>query len=269
MNTVKNDGAAFWNQNPCGGKWTDYRQFTEWYLKTEPYLLDITAPILFDGKTFIDIGCGQGVICNLAAQRNARVIGIDMSFSSLQVAKRGSQEMGVQQKISYIQADAENLPFKNSMFDIVLSIGVLHHTPSIQNGIHEITRIIKSNGEITIMLYRRGNPKWWLTKSIRAISKFVKKHSSKERITKNDAVAPQGTAIQELLDVPIMNAYSNKESQQLFSSFQNITIQNYQAGFTRLIDFQSWLIIFKPIFKWIDTHMQNRWGFYQVIKAKR
>lgn len=269
MNTVKNESAAFWNQNPCGGKWTDYKQFIGWYLKTESYLLEIIAPISFDGKTFIDIGCGQGVMCSLVAQRNARVIGIDMSFASLQVAKRGSQELGTQKKISFVQADAENLPFKDSMVDIALSIGVLHHTPSIQNGINEITRILKQNGEITIMLYRRGNPKWWLTKTIRAVSKFIKKYSSGKRISSDDAIAPKGTAIQELLDVPIMNAYSNKESLQLFSSFRNITIQNYQAGFTRLIDFQPWLVVFKPIFKWIDDHLQNQWGFYQVIKAKK
>ena len=241
----------------------------EWYLKTESYLLKIIAPISFDEKNFIDIGCGQGVMCNLAAQRNARVIGMDMSFNSLQVSKRGSLELGTKQKISFVQADAENLPFKDSMLDIVLSIGVLHHTPSIQNGINEIIRILKPDGEITVMLYRRGNPKWWLTKNIRTISKLIKKHSSKERISSNDAIAPKGTAIQELMDVPIMNAYSNKESRQLFSSFQDITIQNHQAGFTRLIDFQPWLVIFKPILKWIDNHMQNQWGFYQVIKGKK
>jgi len=269
MKSVIYNGATFWNQNPCGGRWSEYSKFIDWYLKTEPYLLDIIASISFYGKTLIDIGCGQGIMCNLAAQRNARVVGIDISFNSLQVAKQGSIELGTGHKTLYVQADAENLPFKNSMVDIVFSIGVLHHTPSIQNGINEIKRILKPYGEITIMLYRRGNPKWCVTKNIRAISKIIKKHSSKERISRNNAKAPMGTAIQELLDVPIMNAYSNEESQQLFSSFQDITIKNYQAGFTRLIDFQPWLILFKPILKWIDNNMQTKWGFYQVIKAKK
>ena len=269
METIKKNGEAFWNQNPCGGKWTNYKQFVQWYLKTEPYLLEIIKPISFGGKSVIDVGCGQGVLCNLASQRNAKVIGVDMSFTSLEVAKQGSKELGIEQNISYIQADAEDLPFMDSMVDIVLSIGVLHHTPNIQHGINEINRILKPNGEITIMLYRRGNPKWWLTRSIRFFSKFIKKFSSKKRISKNDAIAPKGTAIQELLDVPIMNAYSNKESRQLFSSFCNITIQNYQPGFIRLIDFQSWLAFFKPIFQWIDTHMKDTWGFYQVIKANK
>jgi ubiquinone/menaquinone biosynthesis C-methylase UbiE len=269
MESMINNGAVFWDQNPCGGQWSDYRQFTEWYLKTESYLLEIISSISFDGKILIDVGCGQGVICNIVAQRNAWVIGIDMSYNSLLVAKRGSLESGTQERTFFIQADAENLPFEDSIVDIVISIGVLHHTPCIQNGINEIKRVLKPLGDIAIMLYRRGNPKWCLAKNIRNISKIIKKHSRKERISNIYATAPMGTAIQELLDVPIMHAYSNKESQRLFSSFNNITIKNYQAGFSRLLDFLPMLMVFKPIFKWIDDSMQDQWGFYQVIKAKK
>jgi 2-polyprenyl-3-methyl-5-hydroxy-6-metoxy-1,4-benzoquinol methylase len=269
MNSLKDEGAVFWNQNPCGGKWKDYRHFIDWYTSTEPYLLEILDPIALNGKRVLDVGCGQGVMCNLSARKNASVVGIDMSFSSLRASKQGARELGVTDNVHFVQADAENLPFRSSAFDTVLSIGVLHHTPNIQNGINEIQRIIQVNGQIIIMLYRRGNPKWWMTKSIRTVSKVIKSVSRKTRMTKGNAVAPKGTALQELLDVPIMNAYSNHESARLFSSFRTITISNYQPGFARLVDFQSWLKIFTPFLKWIDIHTKNQWGFYQVIKAKK
>lgn len=269
MNLLKNDGASFWNQNPCGGEWENYRQFIDWYTATESYLLEILDPSAVKGKRVLDVGCGQGVLCNLSAQMHAEVVGIDMSFSSLLEAKQGAHELGTTQAVHFIQADAENLPFSHDAFDTVLSIGVLHHTPNIQDGIREIHRVIKTDGQITIMLYRRGNPKWWLTKHIRKSSAVVKALSKKSRVTKGNAVAPKGTAVQELFDVPIMNAYSNKESKELFAMFHNIGIRNFQPGFARLVDFLPWLKIIKPALQWIDRNAQDSWGFYQVIKANK
>jgi len=269
MSSLKAAGAEFWDKNPCGGRWQDYRQFMDWYLATEAYLPGLLEGMDLRNKKFLDVGCGQGVMCNLAAQKHACVVGLDMSFSSLQAARQGAKELGNDEQIHFVQGDAENLPFHDEAFKSLISIGVLHHTPSIENSIRNIRRVLQENGQITVMLYRRGNPKWWATITIRTITRWMKRISRKTRITRNDADAPHGTALQELLDVPIMNAYNNRECTQLFASFRDIKIVNYQPGFARMIDFIPGLKLFGRLLRWIDIKCQQSWGFYQVLKARK
>ncbi len=269
MISLKADGAKFWDKNPCGGNWQDYRQFMNWYLATEAYLPGLLEGMDLQNKRCLDVGCGQGVMCNLAAQKHARMVGLDMSFNSLQAARQGARELGNDEQIHFVQGDAENLPFRNAAFETLISIGVLHHTPSIEKSIQSIQHALQENGQITVMLYRRGNPKWWATITIRTISRWMKKFSGKKRLSHTDADAPHGTALQELLDVPIMNAYSNHECMQLFAAFHDVSITNYQPGFARMIDFMPWLKIFGRLLRWIDIKCQQIWGFYQVIKARK
>lgn len=269
MSSLKAAGAEFWDENPCGGRWQNYRQFMDWYLATEAYLPGLLEGLDLQNKRCLDVGCGQGVMCNLAAQKNAHVVGMDMSFGSLQAARQGARELGNDEQIHFVQGDAENLPFRNETFETLISIGVLHHTPSIENGIRNIRRVLQGNGQIIVMLYRRGNPKWWATRSIRASTRWMKKLSGKKRLSHDDADAPHGTAMQELLDVPIMNAYSNRECTYLFTAFREINISNYQPGFARMIDFMPGLKIIGGLLRRIDVKCQQSWGFYQVLKARK
>jgi len=41
--TMKANGAGFWDENPCGGDRTTYREFLQWYQRTEPYISNCTA----------------------------------------------------------------------------------------------------------------------------------------------------------------------------------------------------------------------------------
>jgi len=52
-------------------------------------------------------------------------------------------------------ADAEHLPFESNTFDLGYSCGVLHHTPDTEASIRELVRVVRSGGEIKIMLYNR------------------------------------------------------------------------------------------------------------------
>ena len=269
MGLLKTEAADFWNQNPCGGEWVHYRQFIEWYLATEPYMVDIFKDIGLGKKHVLDVGCGQGVLSNWMAEQGAMVVGMDMSRTSLLATKKGAQELRQQPSIHLVQADAEHLPFGMASFELVTSIGVLHHTPDIQAAIAGISHILKQGGQVLVMLYRKGNPKWWATKTIRTISALVKRLFNKRRISSAGSSASKGTALMELLDVPIMNAYSNKEALRLFSAFHDARVSNYQPGFLRLADFFGWLKGLRPILGWIDERTRRGWGFYQVIEAQK
>jgi len=73
-------------------------------------------------------GCGTGIQSILAAQRfrGARVVAIDLSLSSISYAKRKTLELGIT-NIEYAQADILKIGGVERTFDIIESVGVLHH----------------------------------------------------------------------------------------------------------------------------------------------
>jgi tetratricopeptide (TPR) repeat protein/2-polyprenyl-3-methyl-5-hydroxy-6-metoxy-1,4-benzoquinol methylase len=73
-------------------------------------------------------GCGTGSHSIIVAQRfrGVRVLAIDLSLSSISYAKRKTQELGMT-NIEYAQADILKLGDITRTFDIIESVGVLHH----------------------------------------------------------------------------------------------------------------------------------------------
>lgn len=271
----KKVSSKFWNNNPCGGEWSTYADFLKFMQETDEYLYNTLKNYDWHNKYVLEIGCGQGPVLNFISKFDAKSVGIDMSFSSLKIAQSGSIELKNYDRVNLTLCDAENISFRNNIFDIIISDGVLHHTPNIEASISEIYRVLKDNGCAIIMLYRKGNPKWWLTKIIRGISSIVDKFTKEKfyianHIRKNRKVGElKGTALLELFGVPILKAYTNKECKDMFSIFNNIKITNFCPGFERNCDIISILKPFRKILRLIDNYMENIWGFYQIIEIKK
>jgi tetratricopeptide (TPR) repeat protein/SAM-dependent methyltransferase len=73
-------------------------------------------------------GCGTGQQSIGLTQifKNARVLAVDLSLSSLSYAVRKTQELGLT-SIEYAQADLLELGSLNRQFNVIASVGVLHH----------------------------------------------------------------------------------------------------------------------------------------------
>ena len=85
-------------------------------------------------EKLLDVGCGSGLTTR---PWNCKRFGIDPSEKILQKA-RDKDKQGI-----YIKAPAENLPFKNNEFDIVISITAIQNFDSIEKGLSEIKRVAK------------------------------------------------------------------------------------------------------------------------------
>ncbi len=162
----------FWNMNPCAGPDHDYASRFEWLKKTERYAYEILNPDVVRDKLILEVGCGQGFMANYVARWAKHVTAIDISEESLNFAKLGSEELGVK-NVNYHYGDAEDLSFPDNKFDLVYSLGVLHHTPNTQKGINELYRVLKPGGNVVVMLYKKHNPKWLAVVFFRVLSKFV------------------------------------------------------------------------------------------------
>ena len=97
-------------------------------------------------------GTGQHAINTSSRFENAGVLAVDLSISSLAYAKRKSKELGMT-NIEYMQADILDLGKLNRRFDIVESVGVLHHMNDPIKGWKILTDCLKPGGLMRIGLY--------------------------------------------------------------------------------------------------------------------
>jgi tetratricopeptide (TPR) repeat protein len=111
---------------------------------------DVEAPnILIAG-----CGTGQHSIGTGTRFKGSKVLAIDLSLSSLGYAKRKTEELGIQ-NIDYMQADILDLGKLGRQFDIVESVGVLHHMDDPFAGWRVLTDCLKSGGLMRIGLYSK------------------------------------------------------------------------------------------------------------------
>ena len=109
---------------------------------------DVEAPnILIAG-----CGTGQHSIGTASKIKNAKVLAVDLSLSSLAYAKRKTEELGFQ-NIDYMQADILDLGKLDRKFDIIESSGVLHHLDEPMAGWRSLTDCLELGGLMKIGLY--------------------------------------------------------------------------------------------------------------------
>jgi 2-polyprenyl-6-hydroxyphenyl methylase/3-demethylubiquinone-9 3-methyltransferase len=96
------------------------------------------------GIKVLDIGCGGGLACEFLAKRGANVSGIDLSLNSIKVAQEHAKKSNLQ--IDYQCGVAEDLPYEENTFDVVVCFDVLEHVEDWEKVICEIYRVLNKNG---------------------------------------------------------------------------------------------------------------------------
>lgn len=121
------ENTPFWKAN-------DWNCLKEW------------LPKLGKDDLLLDLGCGSGRASLPFAQNGVKVIGLDISEQMVLRAKRKSEKLGIKDYVDYVVGDSENLPFRQNSFDAVLAFGVLHHVPTPQKMLQQMSKVLKSEG---------------------------------------------------------------------------------------------------------------------------
>jgi SAM-dependent methyltransferase len=99
------------------------------------------------GTTVLDIGCGSGLFCLLAAQRGAHVSGLDASEPLLTIARErtphGSFRMG----------EMEELPYPERSFDLVTGFNSFQFAADPLNALREARRVTRPGGKLVIGVF--------------------------------------------------------------------------------------------------------------------
>lgn len=104
------------------------------------------------GERVLDLGSGAGTDSLVAAEMvgpSGAVTGIDMTPEMLEKARAAAAAMGVE-NVTFIEADAERLPFEEDSFDVVISNGVIDLIPDKDAVFSEIYRVLAPGGRIQI-----------------------------------------------------------------------------------------------------------------------
>ncbi len=116
-----------------------------------PIVNRLLQQIELGGKSILDAGCGTGRYLSAIQQFHPRLLaGIDLSPAMLGHAQEKSRPdmnpvLGV--------ASVENLPFRDGVFDIVLSTLVLGHVRNLGGAITELSRVMQRKGTILISCF--------------------------------------------------------------------------------------------------------------------
>lgn len=233
--------ATFWDRNPCDGHSDDILARMHFKHTKEPWLPEVLDEAACF-ENILEIGCGQGTDAFYCAQKmkpGGAYTGIDLSENSLSHARNGCQRL--QHRLSVIPefkiGNAEALAFDNEMFDCVISLGVLHHTPNTQQALSEIYRVLKPGGLAVVMLYRRFSPKLLGAYTIRFLAHVIDKmtfsqHGLLRIFQRVGADHFWGTMLLECVGVPILKSYTKSEVKQQFSGeFESIHIRSVGVGF--------------------------------------
>lgn len=111
-----------------------------------------------NGADILDVGCGAaGSILALFgdALKNHRYVGVDIS-ESIEVAKTRFNERNIPG--SFFRYDLNFLPPSLGQFDIIFAEGVLHHTDSVKDAIHNLTKHLKLGGRFLFYVYVKKAP---------------------------------------------------------------------------------------------------------------
>jgi len=95
----------------------------------------------------LDAGCGVGTTaCYLAKKYGCRVIGIDILERMIKWSKQKAKKEGLEDRVEFRIANAQNLPFEDALFDVVIGEAVNAFVEDKQKAMREYVRVTKPGG---------------------------------------------------------------------------------------------------------------------------
>jgi ubiquinone/menaquinone biosynthesis C-methylase UbiE len=169
----------------------DYRFDKLHYL---PRVVDFSA---YRDRKLLEVGCGIGTDLVRFARGGARVTGIDLSQTAIDLARKNFALNHVSAEELRV-ANGEELPYPDATFDVVYGHGVIQYTADPAQLIRECHRVLKPGGTGIFMVYNRVS---WLN----ALSKVMKVALEHE-------------------DAPVLKKFSIAEFRELLKPFAQVEI---------------------------------------------
>ena len=225
---------AFWERNPVAAAAIPAELGTAEYFRAfdalreaddcEPYAISesIHGYSTATGLRVLDIGCGNGYVLYQYARHGAEVTGVDLTRTAVELSRKRFAVSGMSGE--FLEVDGNRLPFADASFDIVCSMGVLHHVSNPRPMVDEIFRVLRPGGRLIVMLYHRHS---WKNLVLLRLRRLFDPHyrgkTQQEALNMNDGD-----------DCPLALVYSRNEAAVLLSRFSQIEFFLTQLSWRQL-----------------------------------
>lgn len=277
----------FWDEKPCDsdvsaqtqGEKTYYEEIAADRYLHQGHINHIMGWVSWNGKKVLEVGTGVGTDARNMIGRGSIYQGINVDQGSVNVTANALEVYGLPGNV--MQCSATDLAFPDNSFDIVYSFGVLHHIPDVERAVSEITRVLKSGGELLIMVYNRSSINYRveilvLRKLFLRLLRFpglirlfgllgfpeakLRRHA--------DIFASGKLSSEEWLsrntdgpDNPYSLVYGKQEIERLLSGYQ---IRKNEVFF---FDARHWGVLGKLLPAFMVNYLGKRWGWHRIVYA--
>ena len=107
------------------------------------------------GQDVLDVATGTGNVAIRAAAAGGQVTGLDLTPELFETARRRAEQHAV--AVDWVEGDAEDLPFDDARFDLVLSAFGIQFAPRHQIVAQELARVCRPGGRIALVNWTPGS----------------------------------------------------------------------------------------------------------------
>jgi demethylmenaquinone methyltransferase/2-methoxy-6-polyprenyl-1,4-benzoquinol methylase len=135
-----------------------YKYFSKIYDRVNPFFYSdemrkkvVDMAEISESSFILEVGCGTGFTTEEIVMRvgEEKVVAVDLTPEQMFRAVKKFR------RSCFIRGDAENLPFKDNVFDAAISAGSIEYWPDPQKGIEEMARVTKKGGRVVILAPRK------------------------------------------------------------------------------------------------------------------
>jgi methionine biosynthesis protein MetW len=124
-----------------------FRALRRWEVTRE----QVAASLLPAGGRLLDVGCADGKLVALVAERFAQVIATDVSPLVIEQARQRLAEKPHAARVAFQVVDANQpLPYESASFDMLVSLSTLQYIFDPEQFLHEAARVLKPAGQLLI-----------------------------------------------------------------------------------------------------------------------
>jgi SAM-dependent methyltransferase len=210
------------------------------------------------GKKVLDVGCGNGYVLSRYAAQGATVHGLDLTEQALALSRKRFDLVGL--KGAFELTDGDKIPCADDSFDVVCSMGVLHHIADPRPMIREMQRVLRPGGQLILMFYHKNSFR-------NAVAFRLRKYVGPPIYRGKDLQVIRN--MNDGADCPLALVYSKAEVSALLSDFfHDLRFTINKLPYEEL--FLSWrlgarLAGFLPSPS--ESFLARRWGWNLYVKA--
>ncbi len=175
------------------------------------------------GSRVLDVGCGNGYVLAQYARLGADVAGVDLTQTAVDLSKARFALAGL--KGEFALTNGERLPYADGSFDIVCSMGVLHHIENPRPMLSEMRRVLRPGGRIILMLYHQRSWKYHVVFRVkRLLDPRYRGKSQAEALNMNDGGS-----------CPLAKVYTREQARALLGGFVDHRFELNQLSWRQLL----------------------------------